>query len=103
MTIPLHTAPLAGYQIRMSPVEDPRLERQGRRLSGAGVRWLVAGLVVGIPGVAMVVVGLITAIRWMWPVGIALLLLASAPLFVAFALLSSGAVPRWAARRKLFA
>ena len=87
----------------MSEVQDPQLERQGRRLAGAGLRWLAAGIVLSVPGVVMVVVGLIASIRWMWPVGIALLLLASIPLFAAFALLSSGAVSRWAARRKLFA
>jgi hypothetical protein len=87
----------------MSPVPDTQLERQGRRLTGSGVRWLLAGTLLGVPGVVLVVVGLVVAIRWMWPVGIALLLLASVPLFVAFALLSSGAVSRWAARRKLFA
>ena len=86
----------------MSPVQDPQLERQGRRLTGSGLRWLITGAVLAIPGLVMVVVGLIAAIRWMWPVGIALLL-SSVPLFVAFSLLSSGAVSRWAARRKLFA
>ena len=87
----------------MNPVQEPQLERQGRRLTGSGGRWLAIGALLAIPGIVLVVVGLVVGIRWMWPVGIALLLLASIPLVVAFSLLSSGAVSRWAAKRKMFA
>ena len=87
----------------MDPVQEPQLENQGRRLTGSGLRWLVIGALLTVPGIVLVVVGLVAGIRWMWPVGIALLLIGIGPLVVAFSLLSSGAVSRWAARRNLFA
>jgi uncharacterized membrane protein HdeD (DUF308 family) len=87
----------------MNPVREPQLETQGRRMTGAGRRWLLVGTLLAIPGIVLVVVGLVASIRWMWPVGIALLLIGSAPIVVAFSLLSSGAISRWAARHKLFA
>jgi hypothetical protein len=87
----------------MNPVQEPQLERQGRRLTRTGGRWLAIGALLAVPGIVLVVVGLVASIRWMWPVGIALLLIAGGPMVVAFSLLSSGTVSRWAARHNLFA
>jgi hypothetical protein len=87
----------------MSPVHEPQLERQGRRLTGSGGRWLALGALLAIPGIVLIVAGLVAGIRWMWPVGIAAVLIASGPLVVGFSLVSGGAVSRWASRRKLFA
>ena len=72
-------------------------------MTRAGGWGLLVGALLTIPGIVLVVVGLVASIRWMWPVGIALALIGSAPIVVAFSLLSSGAVSRWAARHNLFA
>ena len=83
----------------MSHVEDPRLERQGRRMTGAAVRFLLVALVLLIPGIVFVVVesaGLLG-------LGIALIFLACCPGAIGLGLLFSASVARWAARHKLFA
>jgi hypothetical protein len=87
----------------MNPVQEPQLERQGRRLTGAGVRWLLAGAIPFVPGAVLLIVGVFAGPTWMWVLGLAGVVIGLFPLTVAFSLLSSGAVSRWAARRNLFA
>lgn len=80
-------------------VHEPELERQGRRMIRPALRLLAVALVVLIPGVVLVVVGH----DGLLGLGIALIFIASCPLAVAFGLLFSGSVARWAARHRLFA
>jgi hypothetical protein len=80
-------------------VQDPELERQGRRLAAPGRWFVLLGVVLAIPGIVLVVVGGGVELE----VGVTLILLALVPGVVALALLLSGAVARWAARHNLFA
>ena len=80
-------------------MQEPRLERQGRRLAHPAWRFLAVAVVLAIPGVVLVTIDN----SWSLPFGIALLLFASLPAAVAVALLFSASVARWAARHKLFA
>jgi hypothetical protein len=77
-------------------VKDRELERQGKRMERPAVRFLLAALIVAIPGVIVLITG---------PLGIgaAILLLACVPGTVGIALLVSSGFARWAARHKLFA
>lgn len=84
---------------RSGSVQEPQLERQGRRLAHPAWRFLLLALVVAVPGIVLVEVGN----SWSLPFGIALLLIASLPAGVGIALLFSSSVARWAARHKLFA
>jgi hypothetical protein len=63
------------------------------------LRFLGVAVILAVPGVILVVLGH----GWSTGVGVALLLVASAPTVVACALLVSASVARWAARRKPFA
>jgi hypothetical protein len=81
------------------PVQDPVLERQGRRMIGPAVRFIAIAAVIAVAGIVLIVIGH----GWSVGVGIAVLLLACVPGTVGFGLLSGGAVARWAARHKLFA
>ena len=85
--------------MRQSTVSDPELERQGRRMIRPALRFLAVSLIPLIAGVVLVVVGH----DGLLGLGIALILLASAPLAIAFGLLFSSSVARWAARHRLFA
>jgi hypothetical protein len=80
-------------------VRDRDLERQGRRIGHPGLRFLLIGALLAIPGIVLIVIGH----GWSVGVGIAVLLLASGPIVVGIGLLSSAAVSRWAARHRLFA
>jgi hypothetical protein len=83
----------------MASVKEPQLERQGRRLGKPG-GWLIAVALVGsIPGAILVAIDQ----GWTLVFGIGLLALASCPFAVGVGLLVASAVPRWAARHKLFA
>jgi hypothetical protein len=77
-------------------VKDRQLERQGKRMEGPAIRFLLLALIIAIPGVIVAAIG---------PLGIgaAILLLASIPAAVGIALLLSSGFARWAARHKLFA
>jgi uncharacterized membrane protein YhhN len=82
-----------------STIRDPELERQGKQL-GAPSRWFVLiGLVLGVPGLLLIVL----AHSWAYELGWALFLLGSVPAVIALTLLGSSAVARWAARQKPFA
>ncbi len=81
------------------PVQDPVLERQGKRMIGPAVRFIAIAAVMAVAGVVLILIGH----GWSVGVGIAVLLLACLPGTVGFGLLSGGAVARWAARHKLFA
>ncbi len=83
----------------MGSVRKPELERQSRRLALPGARFTMLAVVLAVPGIVLIVVGS----GWVWAVGIALLALALAPTAVAFGLLCSAAVARWASRERPFA
>ncbi len=63
------------------------------------LRFLAIAILVLIPGIVLVIVG---TDGWLG-LGAALILLSSVPGSLAFGLLVSGSVARWAARHKLFA
>jgi hypothetical protein len=86
-----------------SKVQDPALERQGRRLGRPGGRFLAIGTVAFLIGVALVVIGVVSSTNWLFVLGLAIALLGSLPLVVGAGLLVSSAVARWSARRKSFA
>ncbi len=78
-------------------VKDRELERQGQRMLHPGLRFVVIGLVLAIPGIVLVVGD------WALPFGITLIFFGSLPFGVGLAMLLSASVARWAARHKLFA
>jgi uncharacterized membrane protein YhhN len=80
-------------------VKDPELERQGRRLGKPGWYLVAIGLLAAVPGAVLVAIDQ----GWTFVAGLALLALASCPFVVGIGLLLASAVPRWAARHKLFA
>ncbi len=80
-------------------VQDPVLERQGKRMMGPAIRFIAVAAVMAVAGVILIIIGH----GWSVGVGIALLLLAGVPGTLGFGLLSGGAVARWAARHRLFA
>lgn len=88
-----------GERTPIGGIREPDLERQGRVLGASGWRFLVFGLIVALPGIALVVFsdGRARAI------GIAVGALAGGPVVVGGALLLSSRVARWSARHKLFA
>ena len=81
------------------PVEDPVLERQGKRMIGPAIRFVAIAAVMAIAGIVLIVIGH----GWSIGVGVAVLLLASVPGTIGVGLFTGGAVARWAARHKLFA
>jgi hypothetical protein len=80
-------------------VKEPQLERQGRRLGRSGRWFLGVALIAAIPGAVLVVIDQ----GWTFVFGLGLLGLASCPFVVGLVLLLASAVPRWAARHRLFA
>ncbi len=79
------------------PVQDPVLERQGKRMIGPAVRFMAIAAVMAIVGIILIVTG------WSLGIGIALILLASVPGTFGLGLFTGGTVARWAARHNLFA
>ena len=80
-------------------VAEPELERQGRRLASPSVPLLAAAVTLFVLGVVRV----IFTSSWAFALGTALIELALPVATVAVATGMSGAVARWAARRKPFA
>jgi hypothetical protein len=80
-------------------VEDPVLERQGKRMIGPAIRLVAIAGVMAIAGIVLILIGH----GWSVGVGIAVLLLASVPGTIGFGLFTGGSIARWAARHKLFA
>jgi hypothetical protein len=81
------------------PVEDPVLERQGKRMIGPAIRLLATTAVMAIAGIVLILIGH----GWSVGLGIAVLLLACVPGTIGFGMFTGGAIARWAARHKLFA
>jgi hypothetical protein len=86
-----------------NPVQDPVLERQGKRMIAPAIRFIVIGAVLAIAGIVLIVIGATGDHGWAIGFGIAALLLGSVPGTIGCGLLTGGAVARWAARHKLFA
>ena len=80
-------------------VEDPVLERQGKRMIGPAIRLVAVAVVMAIAGIVLILIGH----GWSIGVGVAVLLLACVPGTIGFGLFTGGAVARWAARHNLFA
>ena len=82
----------------MSSVPEPQLERQGRRLGGSGIRFVLLAVLIAIPGIVLVAIG-----NWALGFGLAVLGIAAIPAAIGIGLVLSGVVARWSARRKSFA
>ena len=82
-----------------SAIRDPQLERQGKRLGAPGRWFVLLGLVLGVPGILLIVL----AHSWAYELGWVLVLLAMVPAVIAVVLFSSSLVARWGARHKPFA
>jgi hypothetical protein len=80
-------------------VQDPVLERQGKRMIGPAIRLVAVAAVMAIAGIVLILIGH----GWSVGLGIAILLLASVPGTIGFGLFTGGGIARWAARHKLFA
>jgi hypothetical protein len=80
-------------------VQDPVLERQGRRMIGPAIRLIAIAVVAAIAGIVLILIGH----GWSVGAGIAVLLLASVPGTIGIGLFTGGAIARWAARHRLFA
>ena len=80
-------------------VQDPVLERQGKRMIGPAIRLVAIAAVMAIAGIVLILIGH----GWSVGLGIAVLLLASVPGTIGFGLFTGGGIARWAARHKLFA
>jgi hypothetical protein len=80
-------------------VQDPVLERQGKRMIGPAIRLVAVAAVMAIAGIVLILIGH----GWSVGLGIAVLLLASVPGTIGFGLFTGGGIARWAARHKLFA
>ncbi len=94
----------AGRHQSMAPnhsrsVPEPELERQGRRLASPSVPLLAAAATLFVLGVVLV----IFTSSWALALGTVLIVLSLPVATVAVAAGMSGAVARWAARRKPFA
>ncbi|MFL5864917.1 MAG: hypothetical protein ACJ780_29840 [Solirubrobacteraceae bacterium] len=84
---------------RQEAVSEPELERKSTVFALSGVRFLVLGALLAVPGIVLIVLGT----GWVFALGLALLALGLVPAIVALGLLLSGLVARWAARRRPFA
>jgi hypothetical protein len=84
---------------RSDDISDPLLERQGRAISRPAPSFLAVAIALLIVGVVLLLLGS----GWVWALGIVLVFLAGIPLAVGVALLATGVVSRWAARRRPFA
>ena len=84
---------------RPATVNEPALERQGRRMIRPALRFFAISLVPMIPGIVLIAIGH----DGLLGLGIALILISSCPLAVGLGLLFSGSIARWAARHRLFA
>ena len=80
-------------------VPEAQLARQSRRFGHAGGWFLAIGLIVGVPGIVLIVLGP----SWMPALGPALVAIAFVPWIVALSLLLSSAAAHWTARRRPFA
>jgi uncharacterized Tic20 family protein len=80
-------------------VEDPVLERQGKRMIGPAIRLIAVAAVMVAAGIVLILIGH----GWSVGLGIALLLLACVPGTIGFGLFTGGFIARWAARHNLFA
>lgn len=80
-------------------VPEAQLERQSRRFGHTGGWFLAVGLIVGVPGIVLIVLGHSSV----FALGLALVAIALVPGIVAVGLLLSSAVAHWAARRRPFA
>lgn len=80
-------------------VQDPVLERQGKRMIGPAIQLVAVAAVMAIAGIVLILIGH----GWSVGLGIAILLLASVPGTIGFGLFTGGGIARWAARHKLFA
>lgn len=80
-------------------VQDPTLERASGRLGRSGRWFLALSVIVGIPGVVLVIFGH----AWLFSLGLALMAVALSPMIVAAALLLSSGVAHWASRHRPFA
>lgn len=82
-----------------SDVREPQLAGASGRLGRTGRSFLGLSLIVGVPGVMLIILGH----AWVFAVGLALLAIAFSPMIVAAGLLLSSAVANWAARHRPFA
>ena len=80
-------------------VQDPVLERQGKRMIGPAIRFIAVAAVMALAGIVLILIGH----GWSVGLGIAVLLLACVPGTIGFGLFTGGGIARWAARHKLFA
>lgn len=80
-------------------VREPQLARASGRLGRSGRSFLALAVIVGVPGVVLIIFGH----AWVFAVGLALLAVALSPMIVATGLLLSSAVAHWAARHRPFA
>jgi hypothetical protein len=80
-------------------VEDPVLERQGKRMIGPAIRLIAVAAVMVAAGIVLILIGH----GWSVGLGIALLLLACVPGTIGLGLFTGGSIARWAARHNLFA
>lgn len=95
-----HAGSHEGNAPRIGGIREPDLERQGRVLGASGWRFFVFGLIVALPGIALVVF----SDGWARAIGIGVAALAGCPVVVVGGgLLLSSLVARWSARHKLFA
>lgn len=80
-------------------VSEPELERKGKVFESTGVRFLLLGLVLAVPGIVLIILGS----GWVFALGLVLVALALVPGAVATGLVSTGVVARWTARHRPFA
>jgi hypothetical protein len=80
-------------------VKEPGLERTGKRLGRSAGWFLAVALAIAIPGIVLVIID--SGVTF--PVGVAVLLIASIPGVIGLGLLVSGVVSRWSARHRSFA
>ena len=92
---------MAGREFIDEPggVQEPTLERRGRRFGHTAGWFLGLAVIFGVPGVILVLIGT----GWSIGFGAAALLFASIPAVIGIGLLVSSAVARWSARHRSFA
>jgi hypothetical protein len=80
-------------------VQEPRLERAGRRFGHTAGWFIGLAAIFAVPGIVLVLIGT----GWSIAFGAAALLLASIPAVIGIGLLVSALVARWSARHRSFA
>lgn len=80
-------------------VPEPELERQGQRLGRPAGWFLLAAVLIAVPGVVLI----LFTDGWAQAVGIVLVALSGPPCIVAVGLLLSSLVAHWSARHRSFA